>query len=77
MTATLPEDASLVPLGKVSAVVDLLCIVTSADEHEALDLGSILWRADGAPLGRVSRAAAQDTGGREKRAGLPAGAVRR
>lgn len=53
MTAQLPDDASLVPLGKVTGIVDMLCIVTSAAEHEALDLGSVLWREDSTPLGRV------------------------
>lgn len=53
VTAQLPDDASLVPLGKVTGIVDMLCIVTSAAEHEALDLGSVLWREDSTPLGRV------------------------
>lgn len=52
LTITVPSD-NLIKVGKVLSIVDVLVVVESIKSMPPLDLDSILFKADGSPLGQI------------------------
>uniref|UniRef100_A0A6G1SM95 H/ACA ribonucleoprotein complex subunit n=1 Tax=Aceria tosichella TaxID=561515 RepID=A0A6G1SM95_9ACAR len=52
LTITAPV-ASLVKIGKVVSIVDVLVVIESIRSMPPLDLDTVLFKADGSPLGQV------------------------
>lgn len=50
---TLPKHVQIKLIGKVKALIELMCIVQSVHGAPPLNADSILWKADRTPFGRV------------------------
>ena len=51
--ARLPDSCALSVCGHINGLVDRLLIIQGSSGSAALDIGSIIWREDRRPIGRV------------------------